>query len=344
MSKGKKILLLFGAFFVFMAAVGLILVSSMEKDGVVLNAPVEIVNGESTQDYYETSIEITKPGKFYFDISFWPEEDPGFITGLLIFGPDGETDNAATGNKLLWNGPDKELKKGTYTFRFYILENDEEYINFVKSYIPNAGDIECDFEGYSDGTWNMEYSVSVEKSQRNSFIAIIFIGVLFGVILGLITISLFSTDNKAKPAYDERQQVARYKSGFYGFFAVISLVILWGLLEMAHITVPAQNSAICFTIVTIGLLVMVSVGIWNDGYFAMNQNKKGLRIFLGIWGILQLALGVIAMLRGAIVENGILNYRVITFELGIVLTFLSVLSLVKDYKDAGEDEDEESET
>lgn len=339
MSKGKKILLLFGTFLILIAVVGVLLSSSMEKDSVVLNAPVEIVNGESTQDYYQIPIEISKAGKFFFDVEFWPEEDPGFITGLVILGPDGEVDNAVTGNKLMWNGPDKELKKGTYTFKFYILENDEEYIKFVRTYIPNAGEIECNFEGYSDGNWDMEYAVSLERSQKGSFIAIVFICVLFGVLLGLMTISLFISDEKTKPYYDERQQIARYKSGFCGFITIISLVVLWGLLEVAQISIPAQPAAICFTIAIIGLMVMVSVGIWDDGYFGMNTKKEGLRIFFAVLGIFQLALGIIAAFRGALVENGILSFRVITIEWGIVLTFLTVLSFIKDHKDVGECEE-----
>lgn len=339
MSKGKKILLFFGAFLVLIAVVGFLLTSSMEKDSVVLNAPVEIVNGESTQDYYQIPIEISKAGKFFFDVEFWPEEDPGFITGLVILGPDGEVDNAVTGNKLMWNGPDKEFIKGTYTFKFYILENDEEYIKFVRTYIPNAGEIECNFEGFSDGNWDMEYAVSLERSQKSSFFAIVVICVLFGVLLGIVTISLFNSDEKSKPYYDERQQIARYKSGFCGFITIFSLVALWGLLELAQISIPAQPAAICFTIAVIGMLVMVSVGIWNDGYFGMNQKKEGIRIFFAVLGIGQLALGIIAAFRGVLVENGILTFRVNTIELGIVLTFLTVLSFIKDHKDGGECEE-----
>ena len=189
------------------------------------------------------------------------------------------------------------------------------------------------------GNWDMEYAVSLDRSQKSSLIAIAVICALFGVLLGLVTISLFSTDEKAKPYYDERQQIERYKSGFCGFITIISLVVLWGLLEVAQISIPAQPAAICFTITVIGMLVMVSVGIWNDGYFGINQKKEGLRIFLGVLGIGQLTFGIIAAVRGALVENGILTFRVITIELGIVLTFLIVLSFIKDHKDAGESEE-----
>lgn len=339
MSKGKKIFLLFGGFIICLLAAGALFLTSMESDSVTLNAPVEIVNGESTKEFYETTLNISKTGKFYFDIKFWPEEDPGFITGLLILGPDGEQVNAATGNKLWWNGPDMKLEKGSYTFRFYILENNEEYIGFVKKYIPDAEKIECNFEGFTDGTWDMEYAVSLARSQKSSLTAILIVGILFGIVMGLVAVTMFNTDKKVKAVYDERQQIARYKSGFYGFVVMLALLAGWGLLDIAEVYIPAENSAISLSIVSIGIMVMVGVGIWNDGYFAMNQNKRGLKIFFGIFGISQLVLGIVAMLRGAIVENGILTFRVWTFELGLVLTFLVVISMIKDSKDAEEEEE-----
>lgn len=339
MNKGKKILLLIVGFLVLASVIGLILVSSTEQDRVNRNVVVEVVDGKSNPESFDIKIEISKPGNFYFDIKFWPEEDIGYVTGVRIIDPNGEIINAVTGNKLWFNGPDLKLEKGTYTFAFDIITDSETFVSFVKENIPDAADDLSDEFEYKDGTWSVDYNVSLARTQNSSVIAITVMCALFGIVLGLVVVTLFNNDGKQKAYYDERQRIERYRSGFFGFNVMIGLLVLWGLLDIVGIDIPAQDSAICFTIVAIGLLVVEGVGIWNDGYFALNQNKRGLKIFFSILGVSQLALGIIGMMRGAVVENGVLTNRVITFELGLVLVFLVAISAIKDAKDSEEEEE-----
>ncbi len=159
------------------------------------------------------------------------------------------------------------------------------------------------------------------------------IGVAVGVFIGIILVCIFiryvRNDGSAKANYDERQELVRGRGYKLGFF---SLLISKGAIifarEMGY-ELPLETNMESFIVICIGIAVFVTYAIWNEGYFAINENpKKLLTIFLIAIGI-----NVIATLNSfnsdLIIKEGKLTFSAANLVCIILFVVIFLVLLIK---------------
>ena len=95
----------------------------------------------------------------------------------------------------------------------------------------------------------------------------------------------------------------------------------------------AIASLIC---VLVGSGVYAVYCIWNDGYFALNQNRGSILVAIGLGGILNLVFGISAMIHNELVVNGQLSIRSMNLFCGIMCVVIWVALFAKSLKDRKE--------
>lgn len=305
----------------------------------VINADVIIEDGKCEKTTYSIPFEIDKAHDYEVNVRWWPESNPGFLTGCCIKDSEGNILCGATGQKLDWNGQVLKLKPGRHTFEFTILASAAECDEYIRTVLPDAEMQHNYFTDYRDGHWDLDYTVSIYKSSRPIFITYIIIMFVFGICLSLLIALAFNNKNTLRPEYDERQRIARYKSGTVGFVVVIALLVIRSIFDLCDIPIPAQESIITMFIILIGIAVMAIYGIVNDGYYDLNTSIKKYTIFFSVFGSCMLILGIIAGFRGALFNNGVLTMAAVIPLSGAVSLAVGIATVIKG-KCSREDDEE----
>ena len=332
MKKGNRIAMLLLTCVLAISSLGIFFLTATEENFVNFTVPVEIQNSEVVgESYFETTVEIGRKGYYFFNIDFWPDFDPGFITGFTVKDEAGESVLTVTGNKLTMDSKEIKLSAGIYTVRADFLANDEQYMEYVKN--NGFDEIDCDFEGFCDGTWSMVYDVSINRSLKGLLFLLVLAIVSFGAVFGTMVTSAFTKSEKIMGTYDERQLVARYKSGFVAFFVVLFLLAIWMVASISGVSVPAKDTVIILSIIMIGITVMAINGILHDGYYGLDQDKKAFQIFFTILAVINLTIGIVSIANGRVIVNGVLSVNVLSLEMGIELFAIVATSYIKEKKD-----------
>lgn len=170
------------------------------------------------------------------------------------------------------------------------------------------------------------------------------IGIVCGIMVGILLAALLKRktrmDNSKKYKYDERQEVVRGKGFKYGFFTILICNGLAVCMKIAE--VPLFNELGLPIIIGsfMGIGVWVVYCIWNEGYFALNENKGRIMILFVSAAIMNFCVGASALVHGTVIQDGKLTYQSINFLCGLlfIIIFLTMF-LKKVYKD-GKDEQE----
>lgn len=127
-----------------------------------------------------------------------------------------------------------------------------------------------------------------------------FCGVFFGIFLVAILIRLMRKDRSLKGKYDERQEIVRgraYKIGFYVLLIGIAAEIFLNNFISSYISSIILN----FTVLCIGVLSYACYCIWNEAYFALNDNPKRFLIISAFIGIFNIGSGLVAIAHEEVV-------------------------------------------
>lgn len=168
--------------------------------------------------------------------------------------------------------------------------------------------------------------------------------ILFSIIVGILLAKLFQrktrTDNSKKCRYDERQEVVRGKGFKYGFFTILICNGLSVCLKIAEVPLFAELELPIIIGSFTGIGIWAVYCIWNEGYFALNENKGKIMILFITAAIMNFTAGIASIVHGTIIQDGKLTYQSINFFGGLlfIIIFLTMF-LKKAYKD-GRDEQE----
>lgn len=173
------------------------------------------------------------------------------------------------------------------------------------------------------------------------------IGVAFGIIVGLIICLIafkkMNSDGKLKTEYDERQSEIRGKGYQYGFWAEAIYFALLMLLDISEIKIPAENTVIFFGGIVFGVVVLYTYCIWNGAYFGLNNNQKQWTYFLSFFGLFNLAIGIMAYVRGYLVVDGVLTTSFVNVLCAVMMLLAVAIQSIKNMIDSKENmADEES--
>ena len=149
-------------------------------------------------------------------------------------------------------------------------------------------------------------------------------GVLVGALVGLGMIALLFRLKVMDLTFDERQERARGQAYKYGFWTMITCLLLYGFSDMV---LGRWCDVIAGVMLCAGvaLVMFASVCIVKDAYLSLKEKPRTIMTLLTVVGSLNLAIGIMNWKSGRVVVNGVLTYGSVNLICGLmVLTLLAV--------------------
>ena len=300
------------------------------------NGPVEIVDGKHTGPAIAANFTIKRKGQYIISAKWWPEEEPGYITGLQIKNGD-EVVSWMTGNKVNAEFIPKEYEPGKYRAEFVILPNDKAYNDFVADHnggYETSGDV---FEGYRDGVFDVTYSLQVELSRSHQTITFLAGCTVYGLLMGLLIFSLCYKGSR--PEYDERQKLVIGNGYKYAFYTLFALMLIYSLLSYSGMSDFMSPSVFCEAAVIVGIAVFAIYTTVNDGYFAVNVMSGRMTGIFTVLFLLLLLASAFNVVNGHVFAKGRFEIGIIFVLLTVVVGILLTLFFVKRKTATGEEEE-----
>lgn len=154
-------------------------------------------------------------------------------------------------------------------------------------------------------------------------------GAAVGVILVVLILKWTKKDGSSKCKFDERQQLVRGRGFKYAFFSLVICNAVYAAvdagMEEKLIDAPVGVSAG----VVISAVVYACYCIWNEGYFALNENPK--RVLAAFVLIALLNFGVFAgnVMKNGMLEDGVLNVSCMNLLCGVMFLVVFAVMLAK---------------
>lgn len=263
---------------ILLAVVALIDFNTSPKVTANVTKHIAISDGKCEEDSFEIPFVLEKAGNYWCKVGFWPDEDPGFLTGFYINDKDGNVIWGATAQKLTMESKVQFLEKGEYKVVFEFITNNEQFKEFYDEH--RLSDYEyTDWYGFKDSDMIMNYDFAVVRDINNVLpIVAILCGALGISLAAILCISLVK-GNRVKFEYDERMLLSRYKSEERALGVMTFGMVIIFLLSAAEVDYAFGAGLQVFTVLIMGVSVAAIDSILHDGFFAMNYNKKGYIIF-----------------------------------------------------------------
>ena len=148
--------------------------------------------------------------------------------------------------------------------------------------------------------------------------------VLVGALVGLGIIALLFRLKIMDLTFDERQERARGQAYKYGFWALVTCLLLYGFSDMV-LGRWCDVIAGVMLCVAAAMVMFASVCIVKDAYLSLKEKPRTIMILLTVVGSLNLAIGIMNWKNGRVVQDGILTFGAANGICGImVLVILAV--------------------
>lgn len=165
-------------------------------------------------------------------------------------------------------------------------------------------------------------------------------GIIVGILLTRLLLVLTRTDKSKKCRFDERQELIRGKGFKYGFFTMLVCNMLFVCMELAEIPLFAELGVLIIIGSVTGISVWLVYCIWNEGYFALNEDKGRMRSLFAAAAILNFIVGGSSIVHGTIIQNGKLTYYSINLFVGLLFIIIFMTMFLKRICKDGKDEQE----
>lgn len=349
MSKKKKIILATVVAMVAMVVVMALFIAGVLRvptTDIQITTNVTVEDGVATPGQIEREL-VIKDTDTYTMYAAWETEQPGLITGCLITNEDGETIKYFSAESVTMSGGKMEWEAGTYTVQLRFLTNPETKRDFFEEsgLVAEEMDVppkeEDTYEYAQNGTWDMTYEFQWMEEDAPLQTGVV-LGMIFGLILVVLLLTLTKKGEDTKCKFDERQELARGRGFKYAFFFMLicnlALFMLEGM-EMISGWLVANQVAV---VSILGIVVYACYCIWNDAYFALNENRTFLLVVFAIAGVVNLILGIGGIVASTSTDNS--AHRVeqpftgLNLLCGIMLMILMGTMLLKKVLKDGKDE------
>ena len=148
--------------------------------------------------------------------------------------------------------------------------------------------------------------------------------VLVGALVGLGIIALLFRLKIMDLTFDERQERARGQAYKYGFWTMITCLLLYGFSDMVLGRWCDVITGVMLCLAG-ALVVFASVCIVKDAYLSLKEKPRKIMTLLAVVSVLNLAIGVMNWKNGRVVQDGILTFGAANGICGImVLVILAV--------------------
>ena len=150
------------------------------------------------------------------------------------------------------------------------------------------------------------------------------VGVLAGALVGVGIIALLFKLKVMDLTFDERQERARGQAYKYGFWTLLTCLLLYGFSDMVlgRWCDVITGVMLC---VAVAMVVFASVCIVKDAYLSLKEKPRTVMTLLAVVSVLNLAIGVMNWRHGQVVKDGILTYSAVNGICGVItLAILAV--------------------
>lgn len=154
-------------------------------------------------------------------------------------------------------------------------------------------------------------------------------GVLIGVIVLVILMKWMKKDGSYKCKFDERQELVRGRGFKYGFYTMIVCNMVYAVVATAFDKPIIEAWTAMILIAILGVVVYAVYSIWNEGYLALNENPKRVMIGFGAIAIFNIAISIMNLKHGRLIEDGIIQPEIVNLLCGLMLLLIVAVMMVK---------------
>lgn len=179
-------------------------------------------------------------------------------------------------------------------------------------------------------------------------------GVVVGILVTiaamvLIVFAIFKLGNKdgrVKTEYDERQKIVIGEGYKYAFWTLAALlVVLQIAVELERdfseaSIIQSSLGPLTFALIIVSILVFCVYSIWNGAYWGLNSNKKNYIIIIAVIGVVNVFIGVAAIMSDGLVVNGALSGAFVNLTCGLLMAVVLGIAWIKDRIDKASDNEE----
>lgn len=322
--------------FILIALCASMIITDTPATEIEFTGTVTVTDGVPTPAGESIQFVVEEDGEYVW-VYEWMGQ-PGMVTGMSVASADGVDVFACTAEGCYAESVPMELEAGMYEIEVAYLTSAETMNEFLAEHgIDEVGD---DFYEYkANGTWTTEYSIGLEDASGMGigFKVVFVIGLAVGLLVVAICVAATKKGDDIKNQFDERQELVRGKGFKYGFFTM--MISNAALLVLKILEIPLfSNMEVAMTAsIVIGVSVFASYCIWNDGYFALNENRKSLLIMFGLISTLNLVIGIGNVFAGVIIENGAFTFRSTNLFCALMFIAVFIVMLAKHIKDGKEE-------
>ena len=153
------------------------------------------------------------------------------------------------------------------------------------------------------------------------------VGVLVGALVGVGIIALLFKLKVMDLTFDERQERARGQAYKYGFWTLITCLLLYGFSDMilGRWCDVITGVMLC---VAAAMMVFASVCIVKDAYLSLKEKPRAVMTLLAVVSILNLGIGIMNWKHGRVVEDGVLTFASVNGICGLMTLVILVVYLV----------------
>lgn len=166
------------------------------------------------------------------------------------------------------------------------------------------------------------------------------VGIVIGILLVIFLLRATKTDKSKKYRFDERQELTRGRGFKYGFFTMLICNLLFVCMAIAEIPLFAEFEMLVIINSFLGIGIWLVYCIWNESYFALNEDKRWVMILFAVIAVMNFISGGYFVACGKAIQNGKLTYHSLNLFCGalFIIVFLTMFlkRICKDRKDEQE--------
>ena len=157
------------------------------------------------------------------------------------------------------------------------------------------------------------------------------IGVLCGLaivlVIGVVLRIIHGKKNACE--YDERQEAIRGTGFKYAYFPALIVLFLGGIVEMLMDAAWCGLFTFALLAVWASICVFTTYCVIRDAYFTLRSRRKSLIAIFIAAGVINLCIGIEHIIRGDIIEGGVLSLNAANLITGAGCLYLGVMMLCR---------------
>ena len=152
-------------------------------------------------------------------------------------------------------------------------------------------------------------------------------GVLVGALVGVGIVALLFKLKVMDLTFDERQERARGQAYKYGFWTLLTCLLLYGFSDMVlgRWCDVITGVMLC---VAAAMIVFGSVCIVKGAYLSLKEKPRSIMTLLTVVGLLNLAIGAMNLKSGRVVKEGVLTFGAVNGICGVMILTILVIYVV----------------